>query len=107
MKIKMTKKNTIIVVLFIVLLTSCATIGTDFNGKNVYKIEIGVTLKSDIKKILGDPWRVGIDNGNTAWTYGYYHFKIFKGLETKDLYIVFDSDGKVRSYTYNKSDFKK
>ena len=57
--------------------------------------------------MLGDPWRVGIDNGNIAWTYGYYHFKLFKGIETKDLYIVFDSKDVVRSYTYNRSDFKK
>ncbi len=102
----MTKKNTILILLFVFVLTSCASIGMEFEGSYANKIKIGVTKKSEIKKMLGDPWRVGIDNGNTAWTYGYYHFKIFKGIETKDLYIVFDPDDKVRSFTYNKSGFK-
>ncbi len=107
MKIGVIKKNTILILLFVFVLTSCATIGMEFEGNYANKIKIGVTKKIDIKKMLGDPWRVGIDNGNIAWTYGYYHFKLFKGIETKDLYIVFDSKYVVRSYTYNRSDFKK
>ena len=107
MEIKMIKKKIVLILLTIFILTSCATVGIEFNGKYVDKIKIGVTKKSDINEIFGEPWRVGIDNGNRAWTYGYYHFKIFKGIETRDLYVVFDSEGVVKSYTYNRSDFKK
>ncbi|MEA1986939.1 MAG: outer membrane protein assembly factor BamE [Candidatus Marinimicrobia bacterium] len=107
MKNQIAKQNIIIILLIAFLLISCATIGHDFRGKYVTKIKIGETKKSDVQKMFGNPWRVGIDSGDKSWTYGYYHFKLFKGIETKDLYVTFDSTGVVNSYTYNKSDFKK
>lgn len=104
---KIVFKKVLLVLLSVFIISSCATLGTEFDGKYVEKVKIGVTKKSDISEMFGNPWRIGIDNGNKAWTYGYYHFKIFKGIETRDLYVVFDSEGVVKSYTFNKSDFKK
>ena len=52
----------------------------------------------------GNPFRVGYENGNTKWTYGYYQYKLFGTSETKDLAITFDKSGVVSDYTYSSSE---
>lgn len=81
---------------------SCATIGHRFPPENVALIRNGETTKSQLLGQFGLPYRRGIEDGDSTWTYVYYKFRLFgENLRTRDLYLRFGPDGVVRSYTYN------
>jgi hypothetical protein len=63
----------------------------------------GKTTKAQVLAMYGDPFRVGFENGDAKWTYGYYHYRLFGETETKDLDISFDRNGVVSSCTYSSS----
>lgn len=85
------------------MLAGCATIGYDFPTDPVSSIRIGTTTQADISRLFGDPWRTGIEDGDTSWTYGYYHYRLFSNSQTRDLKVIFDANGKVKSYSFNQS----
>ncbi|MCK4874817.1 MAG: outer membrane protein assembly factor BamE [Sulfurimonas sp.] len=85
----------------------CARIGQDFNEQRVQQIKIGETTQSDIVTMFGQPWRKGIEDGVTMWTYGRYTYRVIGETDTKDLIVKFDDDGKVESYTFNETVDKK
>jgi len=84
-------------------LTGCFTVGQEFAGSKVPEIKIGQTTKQDITNIFGRPWRTGMEDGHTTWTYGIYKYSLFGADDTQDLLIRFDNQGVVRSYTFNSS----
>lgn len=88
-------------VLSLSMLVGCVTVGTDFPSDKVSQIQIGVTTKAEIKAMFGNPWRTGVDSGDVTWTYALYHASIGGKAEAKDLVIRFDSNGVVKSYSYN------
>ena len=79
----------------------CMTAGRNFPTAPVREIETGQTTKRQIRDMFGPPWRVGIENGQTTWTYGKYRYRLFGHSSTTDLVIKFDKTGHVASYTYN------
>ncbi len=81
----------------------CARVGNDFNASHVYQIKIGQTTKNDILGMFGSPWRVGLENGVTMWTYGKYTYRAIGETDTKDLVIKFTNDDRVKSYTFNQT----
>lgn len=81
----------------------CARIGQDFSEQRVEQIKVGKTTQSDIISMFGQPWRKGIENGVTMWTYGRYTYRLIGKTDTKDLIVKFDNDGKVKSYTFNET----
>lgn len=83
------------------LQAGCVAVGRNFVSAPVKKIEKGVTTKTEIKKYFGDAFRTGLDDGYESWTYVYNRWSPFSQARSKDLYIVFNKDGTVRSYTYN------
>jgi len=85
-----------------VVLLGCATIGREFQYRRVSEIQIGQTTKSELLGRFGLPYRRGIEDGDSTWTYVHYKVRVFgEKLRTRDLYIRFDKDGTVRSFTYN------
>ena len=86
-------------------LASCGTtrVGLNFEEAKVKKIQIGKTSAADICHLFGEPYRKGIEDGNTTWTYLHYQVKIFGGTPTytKDLVVKFDLNDVIYSYTYN------
>jgi hypothetical protein len=79
----------------------CATVGRSFPAERVQSIVIGETTKSDLLGRFGRPYRRGIEDGDSTWTYLHYKFRVFgTRSDTRDLYVRFQGD-KVRSYTYN------
>jgi hypothetical protein len=92
----------LIVVVAALVAVGCATIGHRFAPEKVQTIKIGETTKGDLLGLFGLPYRRGIEDGDSTWTYLHYKFKLFgEHLQSRDLYVRFHSDGTVASYTYN------
>ena len=98
----------IIIVLVAAFLNSCATtyiIGKQYSTENVTRIIIGKTSEKDIISFFGDPWKIGILNGNVVYTYCYeeivfnYDDSVEKNGNT--LIIEFDENRKVINYYFN------
>ena len=88
-------------VLALLLLPGCATVGHDFPVSYVSSIEKGVTTQTQIHDRFGDPWRVGVEDGQTTWTYGKYKYRMFGQPSTTDLVVRFDNAGVVASYSFS------
>jgi len=80
---------------------ACMTVGEDFAVGKVSHIEIGRTTQADLTRMLGEPWRVGLEDGQRTWTWGYYKYNLFGASQTRDLVVRFDDKGVVRSFTFN------
>ena len=88
-------------VVALVLLPACATVGYEFPAARVKQLEIGVTTQADAKQWFGEAWRKGLENGLRTWTYGHYRYSLFAPAQTQDLLLRFDDHGILRSYSYN------
>jgi outer membrane protein assembly factor BamE (lipoprotein component of BamABCDE complex) len=91
------------VVCLALFMCACVTIGRDFQASKVYDIQMGKTTQAEIQAMFGLPWRVGIEDGKTTWTYASYHYSAFSETKTRDLVVRFDANNVVRSYTFNTS----
>jgi len=80
---------------------ACATVGRDFPVAGVTDIRIGETTQADIREVFGSPWRVGIEDGRTTWTYGKYRYRLLGERSTTDLVVRFDAGGLVASYSFS------
>lgn len=82
-------------------LAGCATVGREFPFDDVENIVNNETTKSDLLAMFGRPYRRGIEDGDSTWTYLHYKVRFIGGqTRTRDLYIRFEGEI-VRSYTYN------
>jgi hypothetical protein len=84
--------------------SACVTVGREFPVDPVTQIQIGTTTQADVQRMFGEPWRVGIEDGQRTWTYGLYRYSVFAPANTRDLKIRFDQTGKVASYTFDSTD---
>jgi len=85
----------------LLVLAGCATVGRQFPVDPVSKIQIGKTTQDDIRGTFGQPWRTGLEDGKTTWTYGYYKYRLFGSSITRDLVVRFDNRGVVASYSFS------
>ncbi len=85
------------------VLCGCITIGRDFISNDFSWIVPNKTTRKEVRTVLGEPFRAGVDSGLMTWSYGYYRYTLFGETKTKDLVIYFNKDGTVRSYTFNTS----
>lgn len=97
----MNKFKILFIPLTLLALQGCATMGADFQFQGPDTIVNGKTTKAEVKNRYGNPFRVGYENGDEKWTYGYYQFKVFGASENKDLAITFNKKGVVSSYSYS------
>lgn len=79
----------------------CATVGREFPAASVGNIIIGKTDRTEIRRMFGEPWRTGVEDGKKTWTYAHYRYSLFGPEQTRDLLIRFDDEGKVASYSFN------
>ena len=93
----------VIVVGIILISNGCGTAGKTFNTSKVESIVNGVTTRSDIKKMFGEPFKIGIQNGQPIWVYEDHHYSIIREKTSKDLIIIFNLDGIVQSYQFMSS----
>ena len=93
----------IILVGIILLPGGCGTAGKSFNTSKIGSIVNGTTTRSDIKKIFGEPFKTGIQNGQPIWVYEDHHYSIINNNSSKDLIIVFGPNGVVQSHQFMSS----
>ena len=94
----------IVIVVGIVLISNgCGTVGKSFNTSEVESIVNGITTQSDIKKMFGKPFKIGIQNGQPIWVYEDHHYSIIREKTSKDLIIIFGPNGIVQSYQFMSS----
>ena len=79
----------------------CVSVGQEFDTTQVPALEIGVSQRQDVVRLLGEPWRTGIEDGLPTWTYAHYRYSVFSPVQTRDLIVRFDAEGVVRSYGFN------
>ena len=90
----------IILVGIILLPGGCGTAGKSFNASKIGSIVNGATTQSDIKKIFGEPFKTGVQNGQPIWVYEDHHYSIIGNDTSKDLIIIFGLDGIVQSHQF-------
>jgi hypothetical protein len=88
----------------LLVLSGCATMGSEFSFRGPMTLVKGTTTKAEVLATYGNPFRVGYENGDQKWTYGYYKYKLFGDSMTKDLDVTFDKSGVVSSYSYSSSE---
>ncbi|MBI2089742.1 MAG: hypothetical protein HYT78_13550, partial [Deltaproteobacteria bacterium] len=49
---------------------------------------------------FGEPYRRGLDSGYETWTYSFHYYELGQLRDSKELYVVFNKDGTVRSYSF-------
>jgi hypothetical protein len=87
-----------------VCVSGCITVGRSFRPDALDLFQMNVTTKAEVQALLGDPWRVGEEDGLETWTYGHYRYSAFGQSRTRDLVLRFDDREVVVSYTYNVTD---
>ena len=93
----------VIVVGIILISNGCGTVGKSFNASKVESIVNGTTTRSDIKKMFGEPFKIGVQNGQPIWVYEDNYYSIIREETSKDLIIIFRPDGIVQSYQFMSS----
>ena len=94
----------IILVGTILLPGGCGTAGKSFNASKIGSIVNGTTTRLDIKKIFGEPFKTGIQNGQSIWIYEDHHYSIISNDSSKDLIIIFGANGVVQSHQFMSSE---
>jgi hypothetical protein len=89
------------------LFAACVTIGREFPVSRVQEIRIGETTRAQVGDMFGEPWRVGIEDGHSTWTYGKYRYKLFGEASTQDLVVRFDENDVVASYSFNTTEHQR
>lgn len=92
----------LLLVLFSFLVFSgCVTRGENFSSDTSW-LDQNKPSKQQVKKIMGDPYKVGSSNGTPTWTYGYYKHRLFGESEIKELKIYWDED-QLKTFSFSSS----
>lgn len=95
------KLKTLIPALALLALTACAQVGKPFPEQNVLAIKKGVTTKEEVRRLFGEPWRTGYEDGEQTWTYGDYRYTVLGQRQNADLVVRFNDKDVVTSYSYS------
>ena len=91
-------KTGLIGTFLVLFLSACATVGKEFNESLYANIAKGTTTHKEIRIMFGPPFRKGIQNGDSVWTYEYNYVNAFGTDIIKDMIIVFGKNGVVKSH---------
>ena len=85
-------------------LGGCGTAGKNFNESKILKIANGTTTRAEVRKMFGEPFKTGTQNGLPVWVYEYNHYHAIKDDKSRSLVVVFGSNGVVQSHQFMSSD---
>ena len=78
---------------------SALQVGQEFPSPNTAQIRDNVTDKAALLAIFGEPYQVGIDNGDQTWRW-FFAQRSGSDAITKDLTVRFNANGTVKSYSF-------
>ena len=85
-------------------LTACyGTVGNNFDNSQIKNIQNNVTNEEEILEKFGPPFKKGIENGQTMWSYQFDKWNALGPAQSKDLVILFDKKNIVKGYRYTTS----
>ena len=96
----MLKWNIIEGILVAIFVSGCLYQGRNFDSFPVRNIKNDATTQSEIFASFGEPVRKGLENGYEAWVYTYQYYELGQLRDSKDLYVVFNKDNTVRTYSF-------
>ena len=89
-------------------LAACyGTIGNNFDSSQIKSIQNNVTSQEEIFERFGAPFKKGVENDQTMWTYQFDKWNALGPAQSKDLVILFDNKNIVKAYRYTTSNAKK
>jgi hypothetical protein len=94
-------RRAIVVMVGSLVLSGCLYMGRDFVTTPVKSIENNVTTQREIFGYFGEPIRKGLENGYETWSYSYQYYELAQLRDSKELYVVFNKDNTVRSYSFS------
>jgi len=86
--------------LLTIFFLGCGTIGKDFDESLYANIVKGTTTHKEILSMFGSPFKKGIQNGYPVWTYEFNSVNSFQTDIIKDMIIVFEKNGVVKSHQF-------
>ena len=89
-------------------LAACyGTVGNNFDSSQIKSIQSNVTSQEEIFERFGAPFKKGVENDQTMWTYQFDKWNTVGPAQSKDLVILFDNKNIVKAYRYTTSNPKK
>ena len=89
-------------------LAACyGTVGNNFDSSQIKSIQSNVTSQEEIFERFGAPFKKGVENDQTMWTYQFDKWNAVGPAQSKDLVILFDNKNIVKAYRYTTSNSKK
>ncbi len=89
--------------LILLLAIGCGSVGKNFSSEKVQNIQNNVTTQSEVLDWFGVPFKEGIENKHTMWTYQFDKYNVFTEAKSKDLVILFDENNIVKAYRFTSS----
>jgi outer membrane protein assembly factor BamE (lipoprotein component of BamABCDE complex) len=86
-------------VLLAVSACSALQAGREFPSPDTAQIKVNITDKAGLLAIFGEPYQVGIDNGDQTWRW-FFAQRSGSTEITKDLTVRFNANGTVKSYSF-------
>ena len=86
------------IMILAIFFAGCGTAGKNFDESLYGNIAKGATTHKEIQAMFGLPFKKGIQNGYPVWTYEYNHVNSFGSDIIKDMIIVFEKNGVVKSH---------
>ena len=74
-------------------------VGREFPSPEAAQIKADVTDKARLLTLFGEPYQVGIDNGDQTWRW-FYAQRSASATVSKDLAVRFNANGTVKSYSF-------
>ncbi len=78
----------------------CGTGGKKFEEANFDNIVNGSTSKKEVETMFGMPFKKGWQNGREMWIYEYNKYRMIGQDTSKDMVILFDESGLVKSHKF-------
>ena len=74
-------------------------VGRMFPTPDAAQISVNVTDKAALQRVFGEPYQVGLDNGDQTWRW-FYGERGGSTELTKDFTVRFNATGTVKSYSF-------
>jgi hypothetical protein len=85
-------------IILTIFFSGCATVGGNFDESLYANIVKGTTTHKEVQSMFGSPFKKGIQNGYPVWTYEYNYVNTLGSDIIKDMIIVFEKNGVVKSH---------